>query len=77
MTQGEFTQILDTEIRPYVSELTSDAAFAKNKVQYIKEAWDRLFNFLSKYNFDDETFKDLHVRYRNQIETDIRKKYVC
>jgi hypothetical protein len=77
MTKGEFTHILNTEIRPYVSELASNAAFAQNKIQYIKEAWGKLFSFLSKYNFDDDTFKDLHVRYRNQIETDIRKKYVC
>lgn len=77
MTKGEFTHILNTEIRPYISVLTSNAALAQNKTLYIKEAWDKLFSFLSKYNLDDETFKDLHVRYRNQIETDIRKKYNC
>ncbi len=77
MTQGEFTHILETFVRPKVAELTKNAAFATDKIAYIKQVWDELRDFLEQYNFDEQTFKDLNVRYRNQIENDIRKKYFC
>jgi oligoribonuclease (3'-5' exoribonuclease) len=77
MTQGEFTNILETKIRPYVSSLIANAAFAQEKLKYIKDAWDKLHEYLTQFNFDNDTFKDLNVRYRNQIENEIRKKYVC
>ena len=77
MTQGEFSDILDTKIRPFVSSLISNAAFADDKIKYIKDAWDKLFEHLTQFNFDADTFRDLNVRYRNMVENDIRKKYVC
>ncbi len=40
----------------------------------IKDAWDKLYDFLTQFNFDKDTFKDVNVRYRNKIENDIRKK---
>lgn len=77
MTQREFSDILDSKIKAFVSLLISDASFADDKVKYIKDAWDKLFEHLNQFNFDADTFKDLNVRYRNKIEDDIRKKYVC
>lgn len=77
MTQRKFSDILDSKIKPFVSSLISDASFADDKVKYIKDAWDKLFEHLNQFNFDVDTFKDLNVRYRNKIEDDIRKKYVC
>lgn len=75
MNQGEFTHILDTFIRPKVAELISKATFEHDKLKYIEIAWNELRVTLESFDFDNDTFKDLHIRYRNQIETEIRKKY--
>ena len=41
MTYGEFTDIHDSKIKQYVSDLISHAAFTDDKLKYIKDAWDK------------------------------------
>lgn len=71
MTQQEFTKILETEIRPFVSDLISNAPLHNDKQKYVSDSWVELQNKLTTYNFDEETFRDLNFRYKVKIEKEI------
>ena len=74
MTQSEFTEILDKEIRPFVSETISNAPLHNNKHQYVSDSWKKLEKLLKSFDFPEDTFRDLNVRYRRKIENEILRK---
>lgn len=71
LDQSEFDNILDNKIRPYVSDLISNAPFHLDKSKYVEECWINLFDFLTKFDFPEDTFRTLNVRYRKKIEREI------
>jgi len=71
LDQSEFDEILNNDIRPFVSDIISNAPFHSNKQEYVKDSWIRLHEFLEKFNLPADTFKDLNVRYRKKIEGEI------
>jgi len=71
MTQSEFTEILNGEIRPFVSNIISNANLHDDKIQYVRDSWNNLYDKLSEFNLPEDTFRDLNARYRKKIESEI------
>ncbi len=71
MTQSEFSAILENEIRPFVSDIISNAPLHNDKMKYVKDSWEKLHAKLTLYSFPDDTFRELNVRYRKKIQAEI------
>ncbi|MBT0609224.1 hypothetical protein [Aequorivita echinoideorum] len=74
MNQSEFNEILNSKIRPFVSDVISKGKSSDNKFQYVSDKWKELENMLEEFDLPPDTFRDLNSRYRTKIENEILRK---
>lgn len=72
MTGKELNTLKLEVFSPFVEESVFNAKFVtNNKHNYISERWNDLDKLLRKYNLPEDTFKDLYIRYREEIQNRI------